>query len=109
LPGSSQFEIVGAMETTQPNSASKSTARRSSQKPSTVPPKPSAKAKRAAAAASGKRQRAKTAAKRLAGSQTESPEQRSHRIAVAAYFLAEQRGFAPNRELEDWLAAERSL
>jgi hypothetical protein len=26
--------------------------------------------------------------------------------AVAAYFFAEQRGFAPNHELDDWLAAE---
>jgi len=97
------------METTQPNSASKSTSRRSSRRPSTVPPKASAKAKRAAAAASGNRKRAKTPAKRLTGSRIESPEQRSHRIAVAAYFLAEQRGFAPNHELDDWLAAERSL
>jgi hypothetical protein len=27
-------------------------------------------------------------------------------IAKAAYFLAEQRGFAPGHELDDWLAAE---
>ncbi len=97
------------METTEPNSASKSTSRRSNLKPSTVPPKPSAKAKKAAAGASGKRKGAKTAAKRRSGSQTESAAERSHRIAVAAYFLAEQRGFGPNRELDDWLAAERSL
>jgi hypothetical protein len=29
-----------------------------------------------------------------------------HEIAVAAYFRAEKRGFAPGGELEDWLAAE---
>jgi len=97
------------MENTQPNSVSKSTSRRSNLKPSTVPPKPSATAKKAAAAASGKGKRAKTAAKPLSRSQTESAAERSHRIAVAAYFLAEQRGFGPNRELDDWLAAERSL
>ena len=28
------------------------------------------------------------------------------RIRVGAYYLAEKRGFAPGRELEDWLAAE---
>lgn len=28
------------------------------------------------------------------------------RIAVSAYYKAEARGFAPGRELEDWLAAE---
>jgi hypothetical protein len=30
-----------------------------------------------------------------------------HRIEIAAYLKAEQRGFAPNHELDDWLAAER--
>ena len=30
-------------------------------------------------------------------------------IAERAYFKAEQRGFAPGHELEDWLAAEREL
>jgi hypothetical protein len=32
---------------------------------------------------------------------------RESRIAVAAYYLAEKRGFAPGGELEDWLDAER--
>jgi hypothetical protein len=30
-------------------------------------------------------------------------------IATAAYFLAEQRRFAPGHELEDWLAAEQQI
>jgi hypothetical protein len=30
-------------------------------------------------------------------------------IADAAYFRAEQRGFIPGHELEDWLAAERLI
>ncbi len=30
-------------------------------------------------------------------------------IAERAYFKAEQRGFAPGHELEDWLAAEREV
>jgi hypothetical protein len=34
---------------------------------------------------------------------------RHHRIAQAAYYLAERRGFAPGHELEDWMAAERGL
>ncbi len=29
--------------------------------------------------------------------------------AVAAYFLAERRGFVPGRELDDWLAAEAAI
>ena len=30
-------------------------------------------------------------------------------VAVAAYYRAERRGFAPGRELEDWLTAESEL
>jgi hypothetical protein len=52
------------------------------------------------------RKRTKTAAKQAAEL---SEQQRAIHIAVAAYFLAEQRTFAPNHELDDWLAAERSL
>ena len=33
-------------------------------------------------------------------------EQTREEIAVAAYFRAEKRGFAPGREIDDWLAAE---
>ena len=32
-----------------------------------------------------------------------------HQIEVAAYLIAEQRGFAPGHELEDWLEAEREF
>jgi transketolase N-terminal domain/subunit len=30
-------------------------------------------------------------------------------VAMAAYYRAQQRGFAPGQELEDWLQAEREL
>ena len=30
-------------------------------------------------------------------------------IAVAAYYLAERRGFAPGRELEDWWEATSAI
>ena len=30
-------------------------------------------------------------------------------IACAAYFIAEQRGFEPGHELDDWLAAEAAV
>jgi hypothetical protein len=30
-------------------------------------------------------------------------------VALRAYFIAEQRGFAPGLETEDWFAAERDL
>jgi hypothetical protein len=36
-------------------------------------------------------------------------EARWQRTAIAAFYRAETRGFAPGRELEDWLAAEREV
>jgi hypothetical protein len=37
------------------------------------------------------------------------PETRYEMICTAAYFIAEQRGFAPGHDLADWLAAERAV
>jgi hypothetical protein len=34
---------------------------------------------------------------------------RASRIAIAAYYRAEERGFAPGGELDDWLSAEREV
>ncbi|MGH8678777.1 MAG: DUF2934 domain-containing protein [Burkholderiales bacterium] len=45
-----------------------------------------------------------------ANSQSDSPElQRRQKIADAAYFLAECRGFTPGCELDDWLLAEAEI
>mgnify|MGYP001806376596 CR=1 FL=1 len=41
--------------------------------------------------------------------QTPTPEQRREMIAIAAYYLAEQRGFAPGGAETDWLRAERAV
>ncbi|MDD2808450.1 DUF2934 domain-containing protein [Rhodoferax sp.] len=35
-----------------------------------------------------------------------SPEQRQHYVEVAAFYIAERRGFAPGNPAEDWAAAE---
>lgn len=35
-----------------------------------------------------------------------SAEQRTHYVEVAAYFIAERRGFTPGDHLADWVAAE---
>jgi hypothetical protein len=35
--------------------------------------------------------------------------QRGALIAEAAYYRAEKRGFAPGKELDDWLAAEKEI
>ncbi|CAG0941477.1 hypothetical protein GPROT2_01327 [Gammaproteobacteria bacterium] len=47
----------------------------------------------------------------LAGTkkQAMAGEDRHRLIAEAAYFRAEQRGFVPGCELEDWLAAELEI
>jgi hypothetical protein len=37
------------------------------------------------------------------------PEERLGRIAQAAYFRAERRGFQPGFALEDWLSAEQEV
>lgn len=44
--------------------------------------------------------------------QEASPEaevEREQMIAEAAYYRAQRRGFAPGRELDDWLAAEAEI
>jgi hypothetical protein len=38
-----------------------------------------------------------------------TPAERQRRICDVAYRLAEQRGFAPGNELDDWLEAEREV
>jgi Protein of unknown function (DUF2934) len=37
------------------------------------------------------------------------PELRHEMIAAAAYYIAEQRGFAPGHELEDWYRAQAAI
>lgn len=49
--------------------------------------------------------RRKPAARATAQTQV-SPELRQHYIEVAAYYLAEQRGFAGASTLDDWVQAE---
>lgn len=36
-------------------------------------------------------------------------EERSRRIAEAAYYRAEKRGFCPGCEMDDWLEAEKEI
>jgi hypothetical protein len=38
-----------------------------------------------------------------------SRAEREQMVAVAAYYLAERRGFAPGSELADWQRAERQI
>lgn len=40
---------------------------------------------------------------------TESFDRQHYQVSLAAYYKAERSGFAPGRELEDWLEAERDI
>jgi hypothetical protein len=40
------------------------------------------------------------------GSSSNANEDLTHRIAEAAYYRAQARGFEPGHEMDDWLAAE---
>jgi hypothetical protein len=100
------------METNKIKTASRSESKRSTnRKSATSTALTGATPKRAATPAAGTRKRTKTVTKGSTARPTAalSPQQRAKRIAEAAYFLAEQRAFAPHHELDDWLAAERSL
>jgi len=37
------------------------------------------------------------------------PKDRQERISLAAYYMAERRGFEPGHEIEDWLTAESQI
>ncbi|MGQ9666229.1 MAG: DUF2934 domain-containing protein [Anaerolineae bacterium] len=53
----------------------------------------------------------KSADKHTAGNNASHPENEDLRakVAEAAYYLAERRGFCPGCELDDWLAAEAQV
>ncbi|CAL1240210.1 DUF2934 domain-containing protein [Candidatus Methylocalor cossyra] len=46
---------------------------------------------------------------RAPAAEFESPEDIERKIAEAAYYKAERRGFEPGHEIEDWLAAEAEI
>jgi Protein of unknown function (DUF2934) len=68
----------------------------------TAKPEPVAKAAPKAAAAKPVRSRAKKPA-------GVSAEQRRNYVEVAAYHIAERRGFAPGNPLDDWAQAEAEI
>jgi hypothetical protein len=46
---------------------------------------------------------------RAAEPQTKVPSDLNRLIAETAYYRAQQRGFAPGHELDDWIAAEAEV
>jgi hypothetical protein len=54
-----------------------------------------------------KGKKAASSSRRRTGSAMQTDDARTVAIAVRAYYMAEQRGFEPGHELEDWLNAEQ--
>ena len=55
------------------------------------------------------KRRSRAASARAATKARMTPDQRERHIQVAAYYLAERRGFSPGDPLADWLAAESEI
>ena len=51
----------------------------------------------------------RAAVKSVASVPPVSVEERARRVARAAYFRSQKRGFDPGRDLEDWLEAEAEV
>lgn len=71
-------------------------------------PEPVAKAKPAPKAAAAKPSE-KPAAPRAKKPATIAPEQRQHYVEIAAYHIAERRGFQPGNVMDDWIQAEAEI
>lgn len=71
--------------------------------------KASAKPTSPAKPAKPKASPAKASRKAASPGKTVPAEQRAHYIEVAAFYIAERRGFAPGNPTEDWLAAEAEI
>ncbi|MDI6747891.1 MAG: DUF2934 domain-containing protein [Rhodocyclaceae bacterium] len=79
-------------------------------KPAAATKKPATVVKAAKSSAAAKPAKAVTGttkpSKAKAGGGTLAPDQRRYYIEVAAYYIAERRGFLGGNALEDWTAAE---
>lgn len=65
---------------------------------------------RRSAKAAAENKPSKRATRTPAGRKPEvNPEQRRRHVELAAYFMAERRGFTPGLEHEDWVAAEAEI
>jgi surface antigen len=97
-----------AKSATASKSATKSTTKSAATKAPAKAPAKSA-AKPAAAKAPAKPAAKKAAAPRKGNGPTVTPEQRRYYVEVAAYYIAERRGFPGGSALEDWAQAEQEI
>jgi len=72
-------------------------------------PKATPKAAPKTAAKAAPKAKAAKAGSRSGTSVSVPPEQRRNYIEMAAYYIAERRGFAPGNPLEDWVQAEAEI
>jgi hypothetical protein len=72
-------------------------------------PAASKPAPKAAAKAARPATPVKAAARKQAAPAVPTQPERDQMVRMAAYFRAQQRGFAPGNEWEDWLAAEAEI
>ena len=81
------------------------------QEPAIETKAPKTAAKRAVPSAPSGEARAETkkASQKPETAQQVTPQERWHRIATAAYYRAEQRGFVGGNPAEDWSAAETEI
>jgi len=106
--------VVPAKVVSAPVAAKKPAAKKSVtvKAPAPAAPAPAVTAPVAKAPAS-KKPAAKKAAPAAAPSAPSKPtisaQQRQHYVEVAAFYIAERRGFTPGNPAEDWLAAEEEI
>lgn len=100
----------------KPTKAAKTAAKptKTAPKPAAAPAKKPATAAKAKPAAPAKKaaEAAKPAGKPKATTRTApaiAPEQRRYYVEVAAYYIAERRGFHGGGELNDWVQAEQEI
>jgi len=72
-------------------------------------PEPAAKAVPKAMPKAAPKAKAAKAGSRSGKAVSVPPEQRRNYIEMAAYYIAERRGFAPGNPLEDWVQAEAEI
>ena len=82
--------------------------------PAKTASRPEPAAKVAAAKAIPRKAAPKAAAPKAAAARAKKPkgvppEQRRNYVEMAAYYIAERRGFAPGNPLEDWVQAEAEI
>ena len=84
--------------------------RKTARKRAPAAPKPAPKSATKAVAKTAKAAApAKAAVRKQVARAVPTQAQRDEMVRMAAYFRAEQRGFTPGNEWEDWLAAEAEI